>query len=126
LITFYVVLNSNREVNLTRARTFAFVTLACCQLFHSFNCRSLSQSLFKIGPFGNPQLIIATTISFLVQVAVVHVPLLRGWFKTEALSLTDWAIILAIASILLWAVEIGKLIKGKFLIPDPRPLTPGP
>ncbi|MCF7974017.1 MAG: calcium-translocating P-type ATPase, SERCA-type [Phycisphaerae bacterium] len=119
LITFYVVLNSNREDNLARARTFAFVTLACSQLFHSFNCRSLSQSLFKIGPLGNPQLIIATSISFLVQVAVVHVPLLRGWFKTEALSLQDWAIILAIASIPLWAVEIGKLIKGRFLIPDP-------
>jgi len=113
LITFWVVLDGNEELNLTRARTFAFVTLACSQLFHAFNCRNLSKSLFKIGPFGNLPLVAATAISFGVQVAVVHVPLLSGWFKTEALSLADWAIILAIASIPLWVVEIGKLVKDR-------------
>jgi Ca2+-transporting ATPase len=121
LITFWVVLDGNEELNLARARTFAFVTLACSQLFHSFNCRNLSTSLFKIGPLGNLPLVAATTISFLVQVAVVHVPLLRGWFKTEALSLSDWGIILLIASIPLWAVEIGKLIRSKCLSPNPQP-----
>jgi len=119
LITFWIVLDGNEELNLTRARTFAFVTLACSQLFHSFNCRNLSTSLFKIGPFGNLPLVAATSISFLIQVAVVHVPLLRGWFKTEALSLADWGIILLIASIPLWAVELGKLIRSKSLTPNP-------
>jgi len=114
LITFWIVLDGNED-NLPRARTFAFVTLACSQLFHSFNCRNLSESLFKIGPLGNLPLVAATSTSFLIQVAVVHVPLLSGWFKTEALSLADWGIILAIASIPLWAVEIGKLIRAKHL-----------
>ncbi len=114
LITFWIVLDGNED-NLPRARTFAFVTLACSQLFHSFNCRNLSESLFKIGPLGNLPLVAATSTSFLIQVAVVHVPLLSGWFKTEALSLSDWGIILAIASIPLWAVEIGKLIRAKHL-----------
>ncbi len=120
LITFWVVLDGNEELNLPRARTFAFVTLACSQLFHAFNCRNLSESLFKIGPLGNLPLVAATSTSFLIQVAVVHVPLLRGWFKTESLSLADWGIILAIASIPLWIVEIGKLIKGKMQNLEPR------
>ena len=120
LITFWVVLDGNEELNLTRARTFAFVTLACSQLFHAFNCRNLSTSLFKIGPLGNPALIVATSTSFLIQVAVVHVPLLRGWFKTEALSLADWGIILIIASVPLWVVEIGKLIKDRMVNPELR------
>ncbi len=124
LITFWVILDGNKELNLTRARTFAFVTLACSQLFHAFNCRNLSTSLFKIGPLGNLPLVAATSISFLIQVAVVHVPLLRGWFKTEALSLADWGIILIIASIPLWAVEFGKLIRSKYL--NSKRQTPHP
>ncbi|MCM8779255.1 MAG: calcium-translocating P-type ATPase, SERCA-type, partial [Candidatus Omnitrophica bacterium] len=60
-----------------RARTAAFIVLACSQLFHSFNCRSLNESLFKIGVFTNKKLILATAVSFFLQMAVVYVPFLQ-------------------------------------------------
>ena len=86
------------------------MVLACCQLFHSFNCRNLGESLFKIGPFGNIKLVAAVSISFLVQVAVVHIPLMQGWFRTQALSASEWCWVLLVSSIPLWGVELGKAV----------------
>ncbi len=110
LISFLVAYGGD-ENNLRRARTVAFIVLACSQLFHAFNCRSLKLSLFKIGVRSNPKLIAAVTFSFLVQVAVVYVPFLQTAFKTEPLSLQDWALILLVSSIPLWVVEGVKAIK---------------
>jgi P-type Ca2+ transporter type 2C len=98
------------EIMLRRSRTVAFVVLACSQLFHSFNCRNLRESLFKIGPFGNMKLVAAVSISFGVQVAVVHIPLMQGWFRTEALTATEWVWVLLVSSIPLWGVELGKAV----------------
>jgi len=107
LLAFVFVLYIEKE-SIARARTAAFIVLACSQLFHSFNCRSMTVSLFKLGLFTNKKLILATAISFLLQMAVVYVPFLQKVFKTEALGLFDWFLVLGISSLPLWAVEVGK------------------
>jgi len=94
-----------------RARTAAFIVLACSQLFHAFNCRSQTESLFKIGVFTNSKLLFATGVSFLLQMVVVYVPFLQKIFKTESLGLFDWVLVVAISSLPLWAMEAVKRIK---------------
>lgn len=106
----YGGLGYDPEILLSKSRTIAFAALACCQLFHAFNCRNLRESLFKIGPFGNVKLLVAVSISFLLQVAVVHVPLMQGWFRTQALTISEWGWILLVSSIPLWGVELGKFV----------------
>jgi P-type Ca2+ transporter type 2C len=92
------------------ARTSAFIVLAISQLFHSYNCRSNRESLFKLGLFTNKKLIYATGISFLLQMAVVYLPFFEVVFKTVALSPVELAIAIAISSFPLWAMEITKVI----------------
>jgi Ca2+-transporting ATPase len=87
------------------ARTAAFIVLAVSQLFHSFNCRNRTESLFKIGLFTNPNLVFATLTSFALQMGAVYVPILRAVFKTEPLGLFDWLLIVGVSSIPLWAME---------------------
>jgi P-type Ca2+ transporter type 2C len=94
-----------------RARTAAFIVLSCSQLFHSFNCRSQTQSLFKIGLFTNKNLIFAALISFLLQMSVVYTPFLQKIFKTEPLGLFDWVLVIIISSFPLWAMEIVKFAR---------------
>ena len=106
---FSLVLFVEKE-GIGRARTAAFIVLACSQLFHSFNCRNASESLFKIGVFTNKKLIIATGVSFLLQMAVVYVPFLQRIFKTEPLAGFDWFLVVIISSFPLWAMEVVKLI----------------
>jgi len=93
-----------------RARTAAFVVLAVSQLFHAFNCRNAKESIFKIGLFSNPQLLLATGVSFLLQMAVVYVPFLQRIFKTVPLGGFDWAFVLLVSSFPLWAMEIVKAV----------------
>jgi P-type Ca2+ transporter type 2C len=112
LFAFVLVLYIEKE-SIERARTAAFVVLACSQLFHSFNCRSNTESLFKIGFFTNKQLVLATGISFLLQMMVVYVPFLQMVFKTEPLGLLDWVLVVAISSFPLCAMELVKRIRQK-------------
>ena len=92
------------------ARTMAFTTLVLAQLFNCFNARSDRTSAFH-NLFTNPFLWGAVALSFLLQVAVVHVPFLNDAFETTPLTPGDWAICIALASVVLWAVEAKKLLE---------------
>ena len=107
LLAFAFVLYIEKE-SIVRARTAAFIVLSCSQLFHSFNCRSMSVSLFKLGVFTNKKLIWAVLISFILQMAAVYSPFLQKVFKTQAPGIFDWFLVLAISSFPLWAMEIWK------------------
>lgn len=112
LLAFCLVLFIEKE-SMKRAMTAAFIVLSCSQLFHSFNCRSMTESIFKLGIFSNKKLIWATFVSFLMQMAVVYLPFAQKIFKTENLGILDWFLVLVISSFPLWAMEIWKLFRRK-------------
>ena len=96
------------------ARTAALATLACSQLFHAFNCRSMRESIFKLKFSTNPQLVGAVVLSFLLQMAVIYVPFLQPIFKTQALSPVDLGAIMVFSTLPLWIMEIVKALNRKF------------
>ena len=96
----------------------ALAVLTCSQLFHSFNCRSMKTSLFRLGVFSNPQLVLANGGSFLLQLAIIYVPALQPVFKTQALGLADLGIILLFSSLPFWAMEVIKTLNRKTRIYD--------
>ncbi len=108
LLAFVFVLYVENE-GIGRARTAAFIVLACSQLFHAYNCRSMTRSVFRLGFMSNPKLILATVTSFLLQVAVVYFPFSRRIFKTEPLGLADWVMVLAVSTFPLLAMEVCKI-----------------
>ena len=112
LLAFSAILFIEKE-GVVRARTGAFIVLSCAQLFHSFNCRSMTRSLFKLGIFTNIKLVYAAAASFFLQVIVINVPFLRMIFKVEQLSVLDWALVLVISSFPLWAMEVVKAVNRK-------------
>lgn len=91
------------------ARTMAFSTLVFFQLFHAFNSRAETDSVFR-GFFANKRLCGAVAISLLLHALVLQVPGLRVAFGTVALSLAEWGECLGVASSVLWLVEGAKLI----------------
>jgi P-type Ca2+ transporter type 2C len=107
LAAFIFVLYVEGE-GIQRARTAAFIVIAVSQLFHSFNCRNQRESLFTIGVFSNPKLVLAVLISFGLQIVVVTIPFLQGVFKTASLTLIDWGMIVVLSSFPLWAMEAVK------------------
>ena len=94
------------------ARTMAFTTLVLAQLFNCFNARSERTSAFH-RLFTNRYLWGAVALSLALQVAVVQAPFLNDAFATTPLSLEDWLVCTALASVVLWAVEAKKLVERR-------------
>ncbi len=90
------------------AQTMAFTTLVFFQLFNAFNARFPDRSAFH-RPLANRWLWLAVLISVALQVAVVHAPPLQDAFRTVALAPGDWLRCGAVASSVLWAMELKKL-----------------
>ena len=91
-------------------RTMAFTTLVLAQLFNCFNARSDRTSAFH-GLLANRWLWGAIALSTALQVAVVQLPLLNAAFDTRPMSAAEWLACVALASVVLWAVEAKKLVE---------------
>jgi P-type Ca2+ transporter type 2C len=96
---------------LAEARTAGFTVLVLAQLFNCLNARSQRVSAFH-GLFANRWLWGAIALSLLLQIAVVHVPLLQVALGTAPLSAMDWALCAAMASAVLWIEELHKLVRS--------------
>jgi Ca2+-transporting ATPase len=94
---------------LRHAQTLAFTTLVLFQLFNTFNARFESRGAFH-RLLANRWLWLALAISIALQVAVVYVPLLQRAFRTAPLALGDWLLCAAVASSVLWVMELKKLV----------------
>ena len=94
---------------ITKARTMAFTTLVLAQLFNCFNARSDRTSAFH-RMFTNAYLWGAIALSALLQVAVVELRFLNTAFHTTPLGADEWLICVGLASVVLLAVELKKLL----------------
>ena len=94
---------------LDEARTVAFTTLVLAQLWNCFNARS-GHASFVAHLFTNPLLWGAIALSLLLQVAVVHLPLLNDAFDTEPLSPGQWAVCGALGGAVLVVGELHKVL----------------
>ncbi|MHB1452887.1 MAG: cation-translocating P-type ATPase [Saccharofermentanales bacterium] len=99
------------------ARTFAFVTLICAELFRAFSARSEHTSVFRIGLFSNRKMNYSILFSFALVFAVVYIPFMQPIFRTTALGWTDWAIVGGLALI---PFLTGELVKGINIITKNR------
>ena len=91
------------------ARTAAFSTLVLAQLFNTLNSRSETVSAFS-HLFVNKWLWGAIGLTLVLQVAVVEAPFLQAAFSTTSLDPVHWAVVVVMASLVLWVDELRKLV----------------
>ena len=107
------------------ARAAAFSLLALSPLFHAFNCRSATSSMFQAKPLFPAPLVIAIIVSAAIHLVAILVPSLRGVFATYSLSANEWLVVVALSAAIIPAVELLKLgqragVVGKDLGPMSR------
>ena len=95
------------------ARTVAFATLICAELFRAFAARSERISVFKLGLFSNKMMNIAVALSLVMLVAVIYIPGVNGIFNNVAINPMAWLVILPLAILPFAVSEISKLLKAK-------------
>ena len=96
--------------DLEHARTAGFTVMVFAQLFNCFNARSDFASAFH-HPFVNPWLWGAVALAAVLQIAVVHLPFLNVAFGTVPLTPSQWLVCAGMASVVLWASELRKLVE---------------
>lgn len=104
------VFQSELGFGMKKAQTMAFTTLVIFEMFNVLSCRSLKESLFKVGVFRNKKLWLAIISSIALQLVVIYLPVLQPFFGTVALGIADWIKVLAVSVTVFIAVEIKKFV----------------
>ncbi|HEX6422273.1 MAG TPA: HAD-IC family P-type ATPase [Acidimicrobiales bacterium] len=103
----------DRTDSLARAQTVALTTMVVFMAFHVGNARSESTSVLRVSPLSNPFLLAATLVAVGVHVAALYLPPTQYVLRVEPIELAAWVRIVAVATTILVAVEIHKLVRRR-------------
>ena len=93
--------------------TMVFITLSFIQLLHSYNLRSIDESIFRKGVLSNKLLNLSFIIGTVLVLSVVLIPGLNVWFGATALTWQQWLIALGCSLAIIPFVEIQKAVENK-------------
>ena len=89
-------------------RAVLFTTLTLSQMAHALAVRSERYSLFQIGILSNQYLLVALSLTIVLQLGLIYVPFLQSVFSTSALPAWDLGIAVVVSSSIFWIVELEK------------------
>jgi len=107
---------ADEEWRLHHARAIAFSLLALSPLFHAFNCRSPTASVFKLRPFVSRPLVLAFVLSGAIHLVAILIPSLRPIFRTYTMSAGQWEVMLLLSISIIPVIEALKLVQRIGLI----------
>lgn len=113
IVSLIAFLIGFKKYDLVYGQTMAFIVLSFSQLFLSLSLRSEDKSIFKIGIFSNKKLIYSILIGIIIQIILVIVPILNGFFNVKFLNINDWIISILISIVPLIINEIFKFTTNK-------------
>ncbi|MFV0412457.1 MAG: cation-translocating P-type ATPase [Oscillospiraceae bacterium] len=94
-----------------QATTMTLAAIVFCQIGAALNCRTESQSVFKIGILGNKRVLFGIAFEIVLLCALIYVPFLQNIFNTAPIGVTDW-LLLAVIPIPIFLIEEFR----KFLV----------
>ncbi len=93
------------------ARSMAFTALVFFQLFRVLSVRDEEKTLFEIGVFSNPELILAVMASIVLQLVVVYWEFFNPIFGTVPLETTHLLMLFGLTFSIFIISEIDKIWK---------------
>ncbi|WP_317698551.1 calcium-translocating P-type ATPase, PMCA-type [Xylocopilactobacillus apis] len=96
------------------AQTMAYVTLGLIQLFHAFNVKSFSKSIFQQNIFANKTFNWAIVVSLILLGVTILVPGFNQMFHVTQLNLSQWGVVVLGGILMVVIVEFVKLFQRVF------------
>ena len=117
LVTAYTMFNYaiDNGHSIEYARTAAVNIFVFIELFYLFSCKELQTSVFRTNIFNNKFLLLGVALMSLAQISFTHANFMQIMFKSEALDIYTWLLILIISSGVLFVVEIKRYLESKFI-----------
>ena len=94
--------------------TMMFAGIVVAQAGNVLACRTSRQSIFKTSLKTNKWIIVGIISQLGILSLLVYLPVMQHIFTTAALGLSDWAFLLSLAVIVVFAEEIRKFFSRKF------------
>jgi potassium/sodium efflux P-type ATPase len=94
--------------------TMMFAGIVVAQAGNVLACRTSKQSILKTSLKHNKWIVIGIIAQLSILAFLVYVPLMNSFFGTEPLGVGDWAFLLSLAVIVVFAEEIRKFFSRKF------------
>ena len=94
--------------------TMTFAGIVVAQAGNVLACRTSKQSIFRTSIKTNKWIIFGIAAQIGILALLVYVPLLQHVFTTAPLNLSDWAFLISLALIVVFAKEIRKFFSRKF------------
>ncbi len=95
------------------ARTMGLVAFSFANLFFALCTNDELASIFGRALFANARLLQTSAISLIAIVLCAELDLFNRLLDTTGLTVEQWVLCIAVASIVVWASEIEKLIKRR-------------
>ena len=90
--------------------TLVFASIVLMQMINAFECRSTSQSIFRLPFFSNPLLPGSVAFALLMLMAFVYLPALQHILGLAPLSAMQWLLVGVAPVLFLGAEELKKAI----------------
>ena len=110
VVVTLVLFQNYFDTDLAKAWTISLTILAVFQWFNAWNCRSDDKSIFRTNPFENKFMMLATLAAFSFQMLAVYNPLFQKFLYTVPLSLSEWLMIISLATSIIFVEEIRKFL----------------
>jgi cation-transporting ATPase F len=96
-----------------QARTVAVNAIVTIEVLYLFNCRSLRQSMFRVGVFSNRWVVARVAAMVLLQLLFTYAPFMNALFLTAPTSLADWGRVLGVSLLGYLIVELEKWVRRR-------------
>ena len=112
---YYTALNNGIQapVALSKAQTIAVTFVIMFQIFYMLNCRSLRDSVLKIGVFSNKFVFFGIGAVLVMQALFVYTAFFQKIFGTASLDLRDIALSALVGFLIFPVISIEKWLSKK-------------
>lgn len=101
------------SIALSRSQTIAVTFVIVFQVFYMIICRSLKDSVFKIGFFSNKKVFVGIAIIVVLHSLFIYTPFMQKVFGSTALDLRDLMVAIGVGFLIFPIIGLEKLIVRK-------------
>ena len=102
-----------RGATVSAARTVAVNVVIAIEIFYLFNCRSLSESMFRIGVLSNRWVVAGIAAMVALQMLFTYLPAFNRFLQSEPIDLAAWGRILLAGLVGYLVIELEKWLRRR-------------
>jgi magnesium-transporting ATPase (P-type) len=103
----------NHSTYVVQAQTAAFISLQMVHVGYLLTARSIDRSAFKFSPFSNRWILLGILTTFLTGLLIVYTEIGNTIFRTEAIPLDWWPVLLLCLVPGFAVIEIEKFLEAR-------------